>query len=87
MQGMVWRPQDNNLYICNSQDNRILQYSIDTGMLSTFAGATNTKDASSVKDGLLEEAIINRPSGISIDKNGDLYFTEDHYVRKISPPK
>ena len=74
---MVWN--NNVLYICYA--HRILKYTLDTGNLSTLAGSGEGGH----KDGNIKDATFsNGPRGIAVDKNGDLYITEWHCVRKIN---
>jgi DNA-binding beta-propeller fold protein YncE len=80
--GIVWN-RNNILYICDSNNHEIHSYSIDTRNLSTLAG--NGEEGH--KDGNMKEAQFNYPSGITMDKNGDLYITDEHHVRKINLSK
>lgn len=54
-------------------------YSLDTGNLSTLAGTGERGH----KDGKIKHAIFDHPTGIAVDKNGDLYITQSGCVRKI----
>ena len=80
LRGIVWNKNNNILYICDYVNHKILSYSIDTGNISTFAG--NGKEG--YKDGNINDAQFCNPKGITIDKNGDLYITDSHHVRKIN---
>jgi hypothetical protein len=79
MSGIVWNG-NNILYICDSNNNRILSYSIDTETLSTLAG-NGTKGH---QDGNIKDATFTYPQGIAMDRNGDLYITEYDRIRKIN---
>ncbi|MCY6484175.1 hypothetical protein OW763_07380 [Clostridium aestuarii] len=69
-----------NVYISDSGNNVIRK--IMNGNIYTFAG-TGKKG---YKDGNAKEAEFNLPSGIAIDKNGDVYVADilNHVIRKIS---
>ena len=82
MMGIIWN-RNNILYICDYDNHRILSYSIDTRNLSILSG--NGKEGN--KDGNMKEAQFNYPRGITMDKNGDLYITDIHHVRKINLSK
>jgi len=82
MIGIIWN-RNNILYICDFNNHRILSYSIDTRNLSILAG--NGEEG--YKDGNMKEAQFYNPYGITMDKNGDLYITDSHHVRKINLSK
>ena len=77
--GVVWNNNNNFLYICDNCNNRILMYSLDTGILSTLAG--NGKERI---DGNIKDASFGNPTEIAVDNNGGLYITENHCIRKIN---
>ena len=81
LHGIFWN-RNNILYICDNKNHKIISYSIDTRNLSTLAG-----NGYGHKDGNMKEAQFNSPSGITMDKNGDLYITDYNYVRKINLSK
>jgi sugar lactone lactonase YvrE len=72
-----------NLYISDSQNNRIRRVDGQTGLISTVAG---TGVPGYNGDGVLAtEAMINIPAGLVLDGAGDLYFadTGNHIIRRI----
>ena len=82
MRGIIWN-RNNILYICDFKNHRILSYSMDTRNLSILAG----NGEYGYKDGNMKEAQFYNPRGITMDKNGDLYITDFHRVRKINLSK
>ncbi len=73
---------DGNLYIADSQNNRIRKVSV-SGTVSTIAG----DGTAGFKDGRGEEAQFNFPDGIAIDKQGNLFVSDasNYRIRKITP--
>ena len=73
-----------NLYVSESGQHRIRKISPD-GLITTIAG-TGLRETSA-DGGLAKQAQISDPSGIVVDKAGNLYFAEwaASKVRKISP--
>ncbi len=69
-----------NIYIADRYYNRIRKIST-TSMVSTIAGNTYSGDL----DGPTSLASLDRPTGICLDANGVIYFTENspNKVRKI----
>lgn len=74
----------NNVYIADFSNNRVRKVDAVTGIITTIAG---NGTASSTGDGFpAVNATLNNPSGIAIDKNGNVYVSEysGNRVRKIS---
>lgn len=71
---------DGTIYVTESGNHRIRK--ISNGIVSTFAGSS-----AGYKDGTGTEAQLNDPSGISIDKDGNLLIADrrNHRIRKITP--
>jgi DNA-binding beta-propeller fold protein YncE len=71
-----------NLYVADPIDNTIRKIVIDTGVVSTFAGASTQPGA---VDGAGSVARFSYPSGITTD-GINLYVadTENHVIRKIA---
>jgi len=73
-----------NLYFCDSWKNTVRK--IDTnGVITTIAG-TGTAGYSG-NGGAATAATLNYPKSITVDPEGNIYFTEinNHVVRKIDP--
>jgi streptogramin lyase len=65
------------------QGNNLIRKITKEGIVSTFAG----NGAKGSKDGTGNDASFNNPSAIAIDKNGNLFVTENggNVIRKITP--
>jgi uncharacterized protein (TIGR03437 family) len=74
-----------NLYIADSLNNRVRK--VDTnGVITTFAGSSNTF-ASGVGDGAAAaSANLNVPKGVAVDGSGNVYIADfgNYRVRKVS---
>lgn len=72
-----------NIYIADGDNNRIRRVEASTGIISTIAGAGAAKDSGD--GGAAVNAGVSRPTGISVDSAGDLYFSSSwSRVRKLS---
>ena len=72
-----------NLYVA---DNGLIRKITPEGEVSTFAGSGEEgEDGSSYADGPGNVARFNAPSGIAIDKEGNLYVADVYRIRKITP--
>ncbi len=71
------------LYVSDELNNRIRKISPD-GIVTTLAGSGKT-GAENNQSGT--KASFNGPSGIAVDKNGNVYVADvfNHVIRKISP--
>jgi sugar lactone lactonase YvrE len=69
----------NNIYVAD-QGNFMIRKITPVGVVSTLAG--NGTQGSS--DGPATTATFNSPAGITIDKQGDLYITDNNLVRKVA---
>jgi len=69
-----------NIYVADS-DNHTIRKITPAGVVTTFAGLAGTSGSTDGAD-----ARFNTPSGISIDKNANLYVadTGNHTIRKIT---
>lgn len=73
----------NNIFVAENHNHAIRRISAD-GTVSTYAGRIGI---SGHADGPVEVAMFNRPAGIALDPNGNLYVADtfNHVVRKITP--
>ncbi|MCJ8166670.1 Ig-like domain-containing protein [Pontibacter sp. E15-1] len=75
--------KDGNLYIAERGDNRVRRVSTD-GIITTVAGTgafSSTGDGEAAKD-----ATLKAPTGLSFDKDGNLYIAENmsYRVRRVA---
>jgi len=70
-----------NLYVADNINHNIRKITTD-GVVSTFAGSTK-----GFADGKGEAAQFNNPSGLEVDKEGNVYVADraNHRIRKITP--
>ncbi len=70
-----------NLYVTDSGNNRIRKIAANS-TITTIVGGGVSGDASSAT-----AVRLSNPSGLALDANGNLYFTEreKHIVRKVTP--
>ena len=73
-----------NIYIADQVNFRIRKLTISTGIISTIAGSGTygyTGDG-----GVATSADLKQPTGIALDKFGNVYFAEEdnHVIRKIT---
>ncbi|MGB4776045.1 MAG: NHL repeat-containing protein [Daejeonella sp.] len=73
---------EGNVYVADSENHRIRKIS-PSGKVETLAGNGNYTFA----DGTGMNASFKSPSGIAIDKEGNIYVadTDNHRIRKINP--
>ncbi|HEV7347806.1 NHL repeat-containing protein [Telluribacter sp.] len=74
-----------NIYISDSNTNRIRKVNATSGIISTVAG--NGLYGYSGDGGPATSASIHHPSGLAFDARGNLYIAEywSHCVRKVTP--
>ena len=73
-----------NIYIADTENNRIRKVTVSTGKISTVAG---TGLQGFVVDGIdAREANLQRPSSVAVDAEGNIYIadTRNHRIRKVS---
>src|SRR5262249_26744320 len=86
----VFADQSGNLYIADSQSNRIRKVT-PSGIISTVAGAGNAgftgNPAFSGDGGPATEALLSDPHGVAIDRDGNLFIADsrNHRIRKVTP--
>jgi sugar lactone lactonase YvrE len=72
-----------NMYIADTNNNRIRKVDAITGVITTVAG--NGTAGYSGDNGAATSANLYHPSGISVDSMGDLYITDNNTrIRKIA---
>lgn len=79
--GLVAAP-DGSIYVADTGNHTIRRISAD-GVVTTVAGIAGV---AGFRDGILNESLLNTPSGIDIDDAGDLFIadTSNHVIRKLS---
>jgi len=76
-----------NVYIADSQNNKVRKVAATTGLITTFAGNGNSGISSFVGDGgPAIDAELSSPLGLVLDSAGNLYITDsnDNRVRMVS---
>ena len=75
-----------NLYIGDHLTHLIRKISV-SGAVTTLAGDRNYPNNTGLVDGIGQAAKFQRPYGIEVDKNGNVYVADEwnHAIRKISP--
>jgi sugar lactone lactonase YvrE len=71
-----------NIYIVDGDNNRIRRVDVSTGLITTIAG--NGAKIDSGDGGPAADAGVALPTGITVDHEGDVYFSNWSRVRKIS---
>ena len=81
-QGMGW-DAGGNLYIADGAGNRIRRIEASTNIITTIAG--NGIAGFSGDNGPASDATLNSPSGLAVDRDGNIYFSDErnHRVRRI----
>ena len=73
-----------NVYIADSDNNRIRKVTVSTGIISTIAGTGST--SFSGDNGAATSAALYYPFGVSVDSSGNVYIADyfNHRIRKVS---
>lgn len=71
-----------NLYICDTNNNRVRVVDLDTGIITTFAGSDIGYDGDG---GLATAAKLKQPSDVAISPDGDVFIadTRNNVIRKV----
>jgi mucin-19 len=74
--------QNGNIYVAD-EGNNVIRKITPAGVVSTFAGNGNAGSA----NGAAAVASFNKPTGISVDLNGNVYVADagNNLIRKITP--
>lgn len=81
--------KDGNLYV-NASVSHCIKKNSPAGIITTVAGQCDKTIFNSVyKEGPVSSAVLTNPSGIALDKNGDIYITDSrlHRIIKIANNK
>ena len=70
-----------NLYIADTGDDRIRRVDAATGIIATVAGNGDTDEGYSGDGGPALSAGLERPSGVAIDKTGNIYIADTNSER------
>jgi sugar lactone lactonase YvrE len=71
-----------NIYVSDGDNNRIRRVEVSTGIITTVAGTGATTDSGD--GGPAVNARVSRPTGITVDAAGDIYFSSSwSRVRKV----
>ncbi len=75
-----------NIYIADSDDNRIRMISATTGIINTIAG-TGPHDGYSGDGGPGTNAQLSDPEGLAVDASGNVFIadTVNRVVRMLQP--
>jgi sugar lactone lactonase YvrE len=73
-----------NVYITDQQTNRVRKVSAD-GKITTFAGRAASSALDIGDGGPATSALVQGPTGVAVDGQGNVYIAEDHRVRKVNP--
>ncbi len=70
--------KNNNLYVADNGNNRIRKIRLSDNIITTVAGNGNSNnfDCTDGEGVIATNAALNQPTGVAIDKYGDLYITE-----------
>ena len=72
-----------NVYLADGDNNRIRRVEVSTGIITTVAGTGASTDSGD--GGAAVIAGVSRPTGISVDSAGDLYFSSSwSRIRKLT---
>jgi sugar lactone lactonase YvrE len=74
-----------NIYIADSNNNRVRKVTAATGTIATVAGTGTAGYLASQDGGLASLAELNQPGGVAVDGGGNLYIADsvNNRVRKV----
>ena len=72
-----------NLFIADTNNDRIRRVDVATGIITTVAG--NGERGFSGDGGLATEAALRQPRGVAVDRSGNLFIVDsnNHRIRKV----
>jgi len=75
----------NNVYIADPGNHVVRRFSLTEGEFSIFAGIQNSPGHTG-DNGASNAARLNRPSGLAVDSDGDVFIadTSNHRIRRVS---
>jgi sugar lactone lactonase YvrE len=73
-----------NVYIADTDNNRVRKVTVSTGVITTVAGSGAQGYAGD--GGPATSAALNWPCGVAVARSGDLYFSDynNHRIRKVT---
>ena len=71
-----------NVYVSDTNNNRIRKISAATGVVTTVAG--NGTDGFSADGTTAIAAMISRPTGVAVNASGAVYFTDANRIRRVN---
>ena len=75
----VWVDADGDIYIADTDNNRVRKVDVSTGLISTIGGGGDENGLPAI------QATLDYPLGAFVNTNGDLYITsrQRHTVRRV----
>ena len=75
-----------NVYVADTNHNRIRLWNAVTGVIVTFVGGGNSV-STGLDSGPATSAVLNYPSGVALDNNGVLYIADTNIcrIRRVDP--
>jgi adhesin/invasin len=79
--------EDGNFYIADTDNSCVRRVDAETGIITTAAGVCGQRGFEG-DGGKAEEALLDRPYGVALDADGNLYIadTHNHRIRVVYPP-